>query len=356
MAQFRILAPGDLRDILDAFGLPPTDYLGHTAIAAGTINTNVRVDTPVGPRFVRINEGKSEDDVAREAAIVAHLAEGGLPTPRPIQSAAGLPYVPWRGQLVSMFPWVEGRVLGRAELGVGEATEVGRALGRLHRLGASFPDRRPGRYEPEEIARRLAQVAAVARRPAEPDPALVAAVARLEPELGRATIERASVQVPMGLIHGDLFVDNVLFGAAGAAGGGGGADGDGGGGGGGGGGHPLVALLDFEQASWGRWIYDVAVTALAFAFGRDDFRMELVEGLLGGYQTERPLTEVELGVFGAELRFAACRFAVTRVTDVYLKRAFGAPGGKDYRRYLARLDRLHARLAADPRAFVAACG
>jgi len=354
MAQFRILAPGDLRDILDAFGLSPTDYLGHTAIAAGTINTNVRVDTPAGPRFVRINEGKSEDDVAREAAIVAHLAEGGLPTPRPILSAAGLPYVPWRGQLVSMFPWVEGRVLGRAELGVREATEVGHALGRLHRLGASFPDRRPGRYEPEEIARRLAQIAAVARRPAEPDPALLAAVATLEPELSRTAVERAAVSVPMGLIHGDLFVDNVLFGAARPAGRAGGADG--GGSGGGGGGHPLVALLDFEQASWGRWIYDVAVTILAFAFGRDDFRMELVEGLLGGYQTERRLTDAELGVFGAELRFAACRFAVTRVTDVYLKRAFGAPGGKDYRRYLARLDRLHARLAADPRAFVAPLG
>jgi homoserine kinase type II len=348
MAQFRILAPGDLQDILDAFGLPPTDYLGHTAIAAGTINTNVRVDTPSGRRFLRINEGKSEDDVAREAAIVAHLAEGGLPTPRPILSAAGLPYVAWRGQLVSLFPWVEGRILGRADLGVREATEVGHALGRLHRLGVSFPDHRPGRYEPEEIARRLAQVAAVARRPAQPDPALVAAVATLEPELARTAVERAGVPVPMGLIHGDLFVDNVLFGAALATGGGAG--------GGGGVGHHLVALLDFEQASWGRWIYDVAVTVLAFAFGGDDFRMELVEGLLGGYQAERPLTDVELAVFGAELRFAACRFAVTRVTDVYLRRATGAPGGKDYRRYLARLDRLNARLAADPRAFAAARG
>jgi homoserine kinase type II len=340
MAQFRILTPADLQEILVAFGFAESDYLGHTPIAAGTINTNVRVDTPTGPRFLRVNEGKSEDDVAREAAIVAHLVAGGagVPTPRPISAPSGRPYLVWRDHFVSLFPWVSGRVLHRGELEVGHVAQVGRALAHLHLRGASFADHRPGRYEPEDLARRLVQVRAHMTGVPYPDRALGEALATLEPALARLGEERARAPVPLGLIHGDLFVDNVLFASPDP----GAAVGD----------AALVALLDFEQASWGRWIYDVAVTLLAFTFGRADFRMELVQAFLDGYRAERRFDDAEGELLGAELRFAACRFAVTRITDVYLKRTAGAPAGKDFRRYLARLACVEAHLARDPRAFL----
>ena len=44
-----------------------------------------------------------------------------------------------------------------------------------------------------------------------------------------------------------------------------------------------TALLDFEQASWGRLAYDLAVTILAFGFGREDFRDDVVRALYAGY-------------------------------------------------------------------------
>ena len=87
----------------------------------------------------------------------------------------------------------------------------------------------------------------------------------------------------------------------------------------------LTALIDFEQASWGRLAYDLAVTTLAFGFGRDDFRPEIVRALIDAYAAaSRPPTAAERAAFGAELRFVACRFAVTRITDVHLKREAGA--------------------------------
>ena len=58
----------------------------------------------------------------------------------------------------------------------------------------------------------------------------------------------------------------------------------------------------------------------------------------------RPFSPEERAAFGAELRFAACRFAVTRITDVHLKRAAVAPGGKDFNRYLARLGSVEVHL------------
>ena len=128
-------------------------------------------------------------------------------------------------------------------------------------------------------------------------------------------------QAPGGVIHGDLFRDNVLFD----------------------GGH-LVALLDFEQASRGTWVYDLAVCLNAWCFddGGDGNRprVELVparaRALLGGYQERRALVAAERGLLAVEARAAAARFTITRITDVYL------PGvdlpGKDFRRYLCRLE------------------
>jgi len=315
MAQFRTLSAEDVRAILGAFGI--AGYRAHQPIAVGTINTNVRVETDAALFFLRINEGKAEDDVWREAAIVAHAAAQGVPTPVPRATTDGLAFARWRGEFVSLFPWVVGRTLARAELTPAHAAAVGGALAKLHHASAGFPDHTPGRYEPSEIAARLARVAALDR------PQLAQAVAVLTPEMAQLGIERTA-DLPEGIIHGDLFVDNVMFDDAGA----------------------LTALIDFEQASWGHVAYDLAVTTLAFGYGRDDFRPEIVRALIDAYAAARPVTDAERAAFGAELRFVACRFAITRITDVHLKRAAGAAPGKNFQRYLDRLASVKKHLAA----------
>jgi homoserine kinase type II len=318
MAEWRKLTAADVQAILRDFGV--AGYRSHHPIAVGTVNTNVRVETDAGALFLRVNEGKSLDDVGREAAIVAHVAARGLPTPVPRVAASGQPFVLWKDQkdqIVSLFPWIAGRTLERDELTAAHGAAAGGALARLHLAGADFADHRPGRYEPDEIDRRLRHVAGLGR------PELMPAQAILTAELAALAAERAK-DLPAGLIHGDLFVDNVLF-----------AD------------DQLAALLDFEQASWGRLAYDLAVTVLAFGFGRDDFRADVTRALIDAYAAVRPPTPVEREGFGAELRFAACRFAVTRITDVHLKQGAGAAPGKRYQRYLARLASVEGHLAAD---------
>jgi homoserine kinase type II len=326
VATFRSLSAADVREILTAFAAGA--YRAHQPIAVGTVNTNVRVETEAGLLFLRVNEGKSRADVAREAEIVAHVAARGVPTPAPLRTPAGAPFIEWRDHFVSLFPWVAGRTLSRADVTPAHAAAVGAALATLHRAGADIADHRPGRYEPDEIAARLARVTALDR------PELAPAVAVLAPELARLAAERAAA-LPQGTIHGDLFIDNVMFGPDGR----------------------LSALIDFEQASWGRLAYDLAVTVLAFGFGPrqdagpSDFRPEIVRALIDAYVAERPATPSERAGFGAELRFAACRFAVTRITDVHLKREAGAAPGKEFNRYLARLASVHAHLTADDRLF-----
>jgi homoserine kinase type II len=322
MAKFRTLTADDVREILgafDAFGA--SSYRSHAAVAAGTINTNVRVETTTDTVFLRINEGKTRDDVAREAAIVAHAAAHGVPTPAMLRARDGEAFAVWRGELASVFPWVPGRTLTRAEVTPAHAALVGGALAKLHLASEGYVDRRAGRYEPDEIRARVERVADTGQAE------LVGAVAVLRLALDGLAGERADA-LPVGIIHGDLFIDNVLYDDADAA-------------------PRLAALLDFEQASWGRLAYDLAVTTLAFAYGRDDFRADVTRALLDAYAAVRAPTDDEHRAFGAELRFAACRFATTRITDVHLKRDAGAPAGKDFRRYLARLGSVEVHLAAE---------
>ena len=323
MAAFRKLTADDVRELLEAFeGLGAAAYRSHAPVLAGTINTNVRVETAAGTFFLRINEGKTRDDVAREAAIVAHAAARGVPTPAPRLTHTGEALAAWCGELASVFPWVPGRTLARAEVTPAHAALVGRALATLHLASTGYGDHRPGRYEPEEIRRRLEHVASLGRAE------LLSPTAVLGLALEGLERQRAAT-LPTGIIHGDLFIDNVLYDDARAENG-----------------QPrLAALLDFEQASWGRFAYDLAVTTLAFGYGRDDFRADVTRALLDAYAAARPPTADERSAFGAELRFAACRFAVTRITDVHLKRDAGAPAGKDFRRYLARLGSIEIHLA-----------
>ena len=89
------------------------------------------------------------------------------------------------------------------------------------------------------------------------------------------------------------------------------------------------------------------MTTLAFGYGRDDFRPEIVRALVDAYAAVRRPTPAEAAGFVAELRFVACRFAVTRITDVHLKREAGAAPGKRFERYLSRLASVRHHLAAN---------
>ena len=136
-------------------------------------------------------------------------------------------------------------------------------------------------------------------------------------ELTRWTDARIA-GVPEGVIHGDLFRDNVLWRAT---------EGEGY--------DEIAALLDFESASDGRFVYDLAVTVLAWSMG-DELDVDLATAIVRGYERGRPLEEIERRAFRAELAIAALRFTTTRITDYAMRSGGGARVIKDWRRFYRR--------------------
>ena len=133
--------------------------------------------------------------------------------------------------------------------------------------------------------------------------------------------EERSSELPVGLIHGDLFRDNVLMSGPESI--------------------VVAGLLDFESASQGPFVYDLMVTVLAWCFGHslDPF---LTRSMVEGYLSERQLNPLELKNLVTEGCIASVRFASTRLTDFSLRTPPGRAPARDYQRFLKRHDALRA--------------
>jgi homoserine kinase type II len=312
MATYTRIELADARAIGREFGVEVT---GLTAIAAGSVNSNYRLESATGESYLaRIYEEGSWADAEAEAVLVQHLAPARIPTPRPAPRLDGRGFtvpVPVGGRPVALFPWQDGEVLCQARVTPAATAQVGDALARVHLALVGIGAPRPGRFRIEDLRARLQVIGAA------PDAELRALAPAIAERLDRAAVAR-DLALPGGIVHGDLFRDNVLW-----------CDG------------AIVALLDFESAADGPWTYDLMVTVLAWCYGAD-LDLDLVRAMLAGYQAVRPLSPAERAALGNEGRIAALRFTVTRITDFTLRSGRDARVTKDWRRFWARLASLDA--------------
>lgn len=283
-------------------------------IPEGSVNSNFRIEVTrkdeagreLHSYFVRIFEEQGEEGAQYDRALVSHLAARGVPTPAPLTTSFRVGDKP-----VAVFPFVRGTPTCQRAVDRARAEALGFALAQIHREGASFPHRRAGRFRIEDLHARLPRIAAASN----PEHAAMATI--LGAELTRWTAARTA-GVPAGVIHGDLFRDNVLWRVAEGAGY-----------------DTIVALLDFESASDGRFVYDLAVTVLAWSMG-DEFDPSIARAILDGYTRARPLQDIERRAFRAELAIAALRFTTTRITDYAMRSGGGARVMKDWKRFYRR--------------------
>jgi homoserine kinase type II len=324
MALLTPLSADAARRLGAAYGL---DVTGVEPILAGSVNSNFALRMRDGGRaFLRVYEEQGAPAARGEARLLDHLAERAVPTPRPLRlvgaARAGAFIAEHAGKPVAVFPWCEGESLCQRRVTPAIAGAVGGALAAVHVAGASFQGAPESRFGAVELERRLRALEARAL----PDE-LAAAVARLRarlPELVARPTPR-----PIGVIHGDLFRDNVLWRSG-----------------------SIAALLDFESASRGSAAFDLAVTMLAWCFG-DRFEPDLARAMAHGYASVRPLEPDERAAFFDEARFAALRFSVTRITDFELRPA-GTGVRKDFRRFVARLEAIERMGPDGARALLAA--
>ncbi|TRW18293.1 homoserine kinase [Glacieibacterium frigidum] len=260
--------------------------LSFKGIAEGVENSNYFVATTHG-RFILTLYEKRVDaaQLPYFLALTTHLADAGLPVPRPIQDREGVALQTLNGRPACLIQFVEG--VSVTAPNDAETREVGAALGRLHAAVANFEGERPNGLGPAGWARLAADCAG---RLDAIEPGLEALVADQLASINAAW----PTHLDTSTIHADLFPDNVLML-----------------------GGKVTGLIDFYFACTDIRAYDIAVTHAAWVFDGDGaaFAPGRAAALIDGYRSVHALSEAEVAALPVLCRAASLRFLLTRAYD-----------------------------------------
>lgn len=310
MALYTLVGEAELAAALAAFGLPAPARVRPEP--KGGTNTNLHVWAGGRRWFLRLCEGKAAADVAFEIEVVRFLAGAGYPVPALAEAQGGGVAVTVAGRPALLFSYAAGEELAEAAMTPASCRRIGEQLARLHDLAAGFVGERPNPYGPPRVAAWLAALGPDGGG----DPEVAAALPLLADELARAGRLPGA---PRGLVHGDLFRDNVLWI-----------------------GDRVAAILDWEMSCTEVFAFDVGVALCAWCYGAA-FDPARAAALLAGYRARRRVEPETLAALYPWTRFAALRFAVSRIHG-YERAQVGADRlvRKDWRRYRDRLAALRA--------------
>jgi homoserine kinase type II len=282
-------------------------------IAEGVENSNFLLQTDRGSFILTIYERRvNPDDLPFFIALLDHLSARGIPCPPPVHGRDGRALRQLKGKPAAIVTFLKGVWLRRP--GPEHCAELGAALARMHEAGTEFPLRRENDLS---VGGWRALIEATAARADEVTPGLADEIAGQFEALTAAW----PAALPTGVIHADLFPDNVFFLS-----------------------DRLSGLIDFYFACTDALAYDIAICLNAWCFERDnEFNITKARRLLQAYGAVRPLKPAEREALPVLARGAALRFLLTRLYD-WLYQVDGAlVKPKDPLEYLQKL-RFHSRV------------
>ncbi len=305
MAVYTDITEADLDPLLHRFGLGAA--LTFKGIAEGVENSNFFLETETGRFILTLYERRvNEQDLPFFIDLMQWLAKRGFPCPTPQADLHGQMLQRVRDKPAALVSFLNGVSVSRPT--PRHCREAGGGLARLHLAGQGFPGHREnalgagtwkGLFQGQDVsAERL--------------------------KTGLATATAADLQaladswpndLPSGVIHADLFPDNVFFIRG-----------------------RFAAAIDFYFACNDALAYDVAVCLNSWCFDPEGrFQRDHARALLAGYQAVRPLLTAERAHLGVLAMGAAMRFFLTRLIDWTSTPAGALVKPKDPLEYAAKI-------------------
>jgi homoserine kinase type II len=259
--------------------------LSYKGIAEGVENTNYFLHTTEGSYILTLYEKRvQEADLPFFLALMQHLASRGLNCPLPVRNRAGEALGRLSGRPAVIITFLEGIAVRRPS--ARHCGALGRALAHLHLAGADFPMSRPNALSLDGWPHLFAAAEKDADRVS---PGLADRTCRELEHLHAAWPSG----LPEGIIHADLFTDNVFFI-----------------------GPEVSGLIDFYFACTDAFAYDLAICLNAWCFEQDgSFNLTKGQAMIADYQSLRRLTEAEIEALPTLCRGSALRFLLTRLVD-----------------------------------------
>lgn len=311
MSVFTTVTPDELRVWLHHYALGALIEL--KGIASGITNTNYFVTTETGRYVLTLFEKNTAEELPYFLDLMAHLAHHGILCPQPIASNEGAYMGMLKGKPAALVSCLNGGSVEQPN--PHHCAEVGAFLARMHLAGQSYKatmDNPRGPHWWNVTAHAVAPFLDDAQR------------RLLDNELANQA-QFKGLQLPRGVIHADLFRDNVLF------------DGE-----------RLGGAIDFYYACNDVLAYDLAITVNDWCVNTDGALDEpRLQAMLAAYHAQRPLTEAERDAWPALLRAGALRFWLSRLYDFHFPQPGEMTHAKDpghFRRVLESRIRDEARI------------
>ncbi len=255
-------------------------------IASGIENTNYFVTTGNGRFVLTLFEKLTADELPFYLNLMAHLARHGIPCPAPVANR----HNQFLGMLKNKPACIVSRLAGKSitQPTTAHCEAVGEMLGQMHIAGMSFTQMMPN---PRGASWRSNAAPMVL-------PFLSASQVELLQSEVALHADQNLPNLPQGLIHADLFRDNVLMQA-----------------------DRIGGLIDFYFACTDALLYDVAITVNDWCMKADsNLDAERAQIFLRAYHRVRPFEQTEAAAWPLMLRLAALRFWLSRLFDFHLPR------------------------------------
>lgn len=310
MAVYTPVGDAELAAFLGLYDLPPLQ--SAEGILQGVENTNYRLFFAEGLCLILtlFERRTPAADLPFFFAFADHLAAAGVPAPRLVLNRAGVGIGHLCARPAAVVECLAGADVAAGAITPAHCAAVGAVAARMHRAAESFPQRRDNPLSLtgwRDLATRIGAGADTVQTGLS---AMIAA--QLDDVQGRWPSD-----LPAGVVHADLFPDNVLFD-----------------------GVDIGGVIDFYFACSDFFAYDLAIILNAWCF--DDAAGRMCDGraaaLLSAYQAVRPLNMAEQGAFSTLCRGAALRFLLTRLHDLLFHPPDAVVQPKDPIDYVRRLE------------------
>ena len=311
MAVYTDITETELRDFLEPYDIG--ELLSYKGIAEGVENSNFLLHTSAGSYILTLYEKRVDrNDLPFFLGLMEHLAQNGLTCPLPVHRRDGIVLGALAGRPAAVITFLEG-MWPRRPTPV-HCREVGKAAATLHVCGKGFQRNRSNALSVGAWRSLWNQSASRA------DEVETGLAAEIGADLDH--LEKNWPQgLPSGVIHADMFPDNVFFLS-----------------------EKLSGVIDFYFACNDLFAYDIAICLNAWCFERDgSFNVTKGMALLDGYQSVRPLSGPEADALPLLAHGAALRFFLTRLYDWLTVPDGAMVVKKDPREYLRYL-RFHRNI------------
>jgi homoserine kinase type II len=306
MAVYTDVAADELAEFLKSYDIG--ELLSYKGIAEGVENSNFLLHTTAGYFILTLYEKRvAKSELPFFLGLMTHLASRGIICPEPLRNRSDEALSELAGRPTVIINFLEG--IWPRKPSVAHCAAVGQALAKMHLAGRDFPLARPNALSVSGW-RPLFDTAA-----SRADELQHGLRDFLAAELDYLEAGVWPKHLPQGVIHADLFPDNVFFL-----------------------GERLSGLIDFTFACNDTLAYDVAICLNAWCFESDcSFNVTKARAFLGGYGRERELSQAEQDALPLLARGAAIRFLLTRLVDFLNVPAGALVRPKDPLEYVRKL-------------------